>query len=125
MLPAHNTPSWKNSVISSSISHESTLWKFAHSTMSGQNIQCTNAPSMSVTWSIVKSKRVNSDINVIRKNTINVVNDSVIAHFSHCPSSSEDFTPQFYSDSLKSLKRMTGKSVRFCQDSNVTAIMSL
>ena len=41
--------------------------------MPDQNIQCTNAPSESVTCSTVKSKRVNSDVNVIRKNTVNVV----------------------------------------------------
>ena len=33
-------------------------------------------------------------------------------------SSSDDIDPQCYSDSLKRLKRMTGKIVSFCQDSN-------
>ena len=47
--------------------------------MSDQNIQCSNAPSESVTCSTVKSKRVNSDVNMIRKNTLNVVRDSVVA----------------------------------------------
>ena len=69
--------------------------------MPGQNIQCTNAPSKSVTYSTVKSKRVNSDINVIRKNTVNGV-------------SSDDFTPQCYSDSLTFPKLMAGKIVSFC-----------
>ena len=53
MLPAHNTPSFKNSVISPTISHVSTLSKFVHSGMWGQNIQCTNAPSKSVSCSTV------------------------------------------------------------------------
>ena len=79
MLPSHNMPSYKKSVISPSISHVSTLPKFVLSTMSDQNIQCSNAPSESVTCSTVKSKRVNSDVNVIRKNTLNVVRDSVVA----------------------------------------------
>ena len=41
--------------------------------------QCTNALSKSVTFSTVRGKRVNSDVNLIRKNTVNVVGDSVIA----------------------------------------------
>ena len=53
MLPSHNTPSLKKSVISPSISHVSTFSKFVHSAMSGQNIQCTNAPSKSVSCSTV------------------------------------------------------------------------
>ena len=52
--------------------------KFVPSTMPGQNIQSTNAPCKSVTCSSVKSKRVNSDVNVIRKNTTNVISYSVI-----------------------------------------------
>ena len=79
MLPSHNTPSCKKFVISPSISHVSTLSKFVQSTIPGQNIQCTNAPSKSVTLSIVRGKRVNSDVNLIRKNIVNVVGDSVIA----------------------------------------------
>ena len=56
---------------------------------------------------------------MIRKNTINVVGDSVIAPVSLRPlSSSNDFIPQCYSDSLKHPKRMTGKFVSFCQHSN-------
>ena len=50
--------------------HVSTLSKFVHFTMPGQNIQCTNAPSKSGTCSTVKSKHVNSDVNVIRKKTV-------------------------------------------------------
>ena len=118
MLPSRNTPTCKKSVISPSISHVSTLSKFVLSTMRGQNIQCANAPSKSVTCSTVKSKRVNSDVNVIRKSTVNVVNDSVIAPVSpRLSSSSDDFTPQSYSDSIKRPKRVTGKIVSFCQDS--------
>ena len=94
-------PSYKRSVISPPISHVSTLSKFFSSTMAGQNIQCTNAPSKSVTYSTVKSKRVNSDINVIRKNTVNGL-------------SSDDFTPQCYSDILTCPKLMAGKIVSFC-----------
>ena len=59
MLPSHNTPSCKKSVISPPIVYVSTLSKFVPSTMPGQNIQCTNSPSKSVTSSTVKSKRVN------------------------------------------------------------------
>ena len=88
MLPSYNTPSCKKSVISPSTSCVSTLSKFVHSTMPGQNILCTNAPSKSVICSTVKSKHVNSDVNVIRKNTVNVLNDSVIAPVSHHFSSS-------------------------------------
>ena len=80
MLPSHNTPSCKKSVISPSISLVSTLLKSVYSTMPGQNIQYTNAPSKPVTCITVKSKRVNSDVTVIRKNTVNVVSDSIIAH---------------------------------------------
>ena len=81
--------------------------------------QCTNAPSKSVTCSTVKSKCVNSDVNEIRKNTVNVISDSVIAPVSSCPSSSsDDFIPQCYSDSLKRPKRMTVKIVSFCRYSN-------
>ena len=43
MLPSHNAPSCKKSVISPSISHLGKLSKFVHSTMPGQKIQCTNA----------------------------------------------------------------------------------
>ena len=67
--------------------------------MPGQNIQCTNAPSKSVTYNTLKSKRVKSDINVIHKNTVNGVG-------------SHAFTPQCYS--LKCPKLMTGKIVSFC-----------
>ena len=113
MLATHNTSPCKKSAISLSISHVSTLSKFVHS---GQNIQCTKAPSKSVTCSTVKSKRVNSDVNVIRKNTVNVVNDSVVAPVSPRPSTSpDDFTPQCYRDSLKRPKRMTGKTVSFAR----------
>ena len=119
MLPSHNTPSYKKSVISPPISHVSTLSKFVLSTMPDQNIQCSNAPSESVTCSTVKSKRVNSDVNVIRKNTSNVVRDSVIAPVSpRSSSSSHDFTSQCYSDSLKRPKRMTDKIASFFQNSN-------
>ena len=53
---------------------------------------------------------------MIRKNTVNIISDSVIAHVSPRPSSSsDDFTPQCCSESLKRLKRMTGKIVSFCQ----------
>ena len=84
--------------------------------MPGQNIQCSNAPR----------KRVNSDINVICKNTVNVISDSVIAPVSHRPfSSSDDFTPQCNSDSLKLPKRMTGKLVSFCQDNYNVIIVPL
>ena len=94
MLSPHNTPSCKKSVISTSTSHVSMLSKFAHSTIQSQTIQCTNAPSKSITCSTVKSKRVNSDVNVIRKNTVNVVSDSVIAPVSPSSTSfSDDFTP--------------------------------
>ena len=62
MLPSHNTPSCKKSVISQSILHVSILSKFVHSTVPGQNIQCTNAPSKTVTCISVKSKRVNVSI---------------------------------------------------------------
>ena len=79
MLPSHNTPSCKKSGISPPISSVTTLSECVPSTMPGQNIQCTNAPSLSVTCSTVKSKRVNSDVNVIRKDAINVISDSVIA----------------------------------------------
>ena len=117
MLPSHNTPSCKKSVISPSISHVSMLSKFVHSTKPGQNIQCTNVRSKSVTCSTVKSKRVNSDVNVIRKNTVNIVSDSMIASVSPRPSSfSDDFTRQCYSESFKRPKPMTGKIVSFCQD---------
>ena len=40
--------------------------------MPGQNIQNTNAPSQLVTCSTVKSKCVNSDVNVTHKNTVNI-----------------------------------------------------
>ena len=79
MLSSHNMPSCKKPVTSTSISHVSTLSKFVHSTMPGQNIQCINAPSKSVTCSTIKSKHVNSDVSVICKNTVNDVSDSVIA----------------------------------------------
>ena len=119
MLPSHNTTSWKKSVTFPSTSRLSTLSKFVHSTMPGQNIQCTNAPSKSVTCITENRKHVNSDVNVILKNTVNVVSDSVIARVSPRPSSSsDDFTSQCYSDSLKRPKRMTGKNVSFCQGSN-------
>ena len=50
---------------------------------------------------------------MIRKNTVNVISDSIIAPVSPRPSSSSDvFIPQSYSDG-----RMTGKIVSFCQDS--------
>ena len=108
----------QNSVISPRISHVSTLSKFFPSAMPGQNIQRTNAPSKSVTFSTVNSD-VNSSVNVTRKNTVNVISDSVIAPVSPRPSpSSDDFTPQCYSDSLKRRKRMAGKIVSFCQDCN-------
>ena len=84
--------------------------------MPGQNIKCTNAPRKSVTFSTVKSKRVNSNVSVIGKNTVNVVSDSVIARASPRPSTSlepNDFTPQCYSESLKRPKRMTGKIFSF------------
>ena len=56
---------------------------------------------------------------MFRKNTVNVVSDSVIAPFSpRHSSSSDDFTPQCYSNTLKRPKRMTGEIVSFCQDSN-------
>ena len=117
MLLSHNTPSCKKSVISPSISHVSMLSKFVHSTKPGQNFQCTNVPSKSVTCSTVKSKRINSDVNVIRKNTVNIISDSVIASVSPRPSpSSDDFIRQCYSESFKRPKRMTGKIVSFCQD---------
>ena len=58
MLPSVNTPSRKKSVISPSVSHVSMSPKFVHSTMRGQN-------SKSVTCSTIKSKRVNSNVNVI------------------------------------------------------------
>ena len=120
MLPSHNMPSWKKSVTFPSNSRVSTLSKFAHSTMPDQNIQCTNAPSKSVTCSTVNCKHANIDVNVILKNTVNVVSDSVIAPVSPRPSSSSDdfTTSQCYSDSLKRPNRMTGKNVSFCQDSN-------
>ena len=118
MLPSHNMQSCKNSVISPRISHVSTLSKFVPSTMPGQNTQCTNAVSNSVTFSTVNSD-VNSGVDVTRKNTVNVKSDSVIAPVSPGPSSySDDFTPQCYSDSLKRRKRMAGKIVSFCQDCN-------
>ena len=119
MLPSHTTPSCKKSVISPPISHVSTLSKFVPSIIPGQSIQCSNAPNKSFTCVTVKSKRINSDVNVIRKNTVNVVSDSVIAPVSPRPSSfSNDFIPQCYSDTLKRPKRMTGKIISFCQDSN-------
>ena len=114
MLPSHNMPSWKKSIISLSISHGSTLSKFLYSTMPGQNIQCNNAPSKSVTCSTVNSKRINSNVNVICKNILHVVSDSGIARVSSSPSPSlepRDFTPQCYTDSLKRPKQMTGKIV--------------
>ena len=56
---------------------------------------------------------------MFRKNTVNVVRDSVIARVSPRPlSSSDDFTPQCYNNTLKRPKRMTGEIVSFCQDSN-------
>ena len=71
------------------------LSKFVPSTMPVQNIQSTNAASKSVACSTVKSKHVISDVNVIRKNTVYVINGSVIAPVSPHPSSSSDnFTPQ-------------------------------
>ena len=118
MLPSHNMQSCKNSVISPRFSHVSTLSKFVPFTMPDQNIQCTNAPSKSVTCSTVNSN-VNSGVNVTRKNTVNVISDSVIAPVSPLLSPySDDFTPQCYSDSLKRRKRMAGKIVSFCQDCN-------
>ena len=113
--------SCKKSIISPSISHLSTLSKFVYYTIPGQNIQCTNAFSKPVTCSTRKSKRVSNDLNVIRKNTVNAVSDSVIARVSPRLSSSLEFNgfpPQCYSDSLKRPKRITGKIVSFCQDSN-------
>ena len=87
MLPSHNTPSFKKSIF-----HGSTLSKFLHSTMPGQNIKCSNAPSKSVICSTVESKRVNSDVNIIHKNPVNVLSDSVIARVgSRLPSSLESF----------------------------------
>ena len=71
-----------------SISNLSTLSKFVHSTMPGQNIECANTPNKSVTCSTIKSKHVNSDVNVIRENNVNVVSDSVIAGASPRPLSS-------------------------------------
>ena len=94
-----------------SISHLNTLAKYVHSTRPGQNIQCTSASSKSVTCSTVKRKRVNSDVNVIRKNTVNVVGDSVIAPVSPRPLSfSDNLTPQCYSERPK---QMIGKIVSF------------
>ena len=61
MLPSHNMPSCKKSIISPSIQHASTLSIFFHSTMPGQNIQYAIAYSKSVTCSAVKSNFVNSD----------------------------------------------------------------
>ena len=87
--------------------------------MPGQNIQYTNASSKSVTCSTVKSKWVSSNVNVIHKNTVNVISDSVIVPVSpYLSSSSDNFTSQCCNDSLKCPKRMTGKIVCFCQDND-------
>ena len=86
MLPSDNTPSHKKSVISPPISQVSTLSKLFYSTMPSQNFQCTNAPSKSVTCSTIKNKRLNSDVDVIRKNTVNIISDSMIAPVSPRPS---------------------------------------
>ena len=119
MLPSDNTPSHKKSVISPPISHVSTLSKLFSSTMPSQNFQCTNAPSKSVTCSTIKNKRLHSDVYVIRNYTVNVISNSMIAPVSPRPSSSSDyFIPLCHRDSLKRSKRMTGKIVSFCQDSN-------
>ena len=120
MLPPHNTPSYKKSVISPSTSHVICYQNLLISQFKVKLFDVLiNAPSKSTTCSTVKSKRVNSDVNVICKNTVNVVSDSVIAPVSPRPTSfSDDFTPQLYSENLKRPKRMTGKIVRFCQDSN-------
>ena len=104
MLPTHNKPSCKSSVISPSISHGCTLSKLVHPTISGQNFQCTSFPSKSLTCSTVKNNLVINDVNVIRKKAANVVRDSVIARVSPRPSSlfePSDFAPQCYSDSFK------------------------
>ena len=74
MLPPHTTPSCKKSLSK----FVSMLSKFIPFIIPGQSIQCSNAPNKSVTCVTVKSKRVNSDVNVIRKNTVNVVSDSVL-----------------------------------------------
>ena len=60
------------------------------------------------------------DVNVIHRNTVNVLSDSVIAPVSPCPSSSSDnFISQCYIDSLiKHPKQMNVKIVSFCQYSN-------
>ena len=88
MLLCHNTASCKKSVIPPSILRVIMLSKFVHSTIPCQNIQCKKGPSKSVTCSTVKSKHVNSDVNLIHKNAVNVVSNSVIARVSPCPSSS-------------------------------------
>ena len=105
----------------SSISHAWKLSNLVHSTIPCQNIQCTSIPNKFVTCSTVKSKRVSGNVNVIRKNAVNVVRVSVIACVIPRPSSSlepSDLAPQCYSDSLKRPKRMIGKIVSFCRGSN-------
>lgn len=117
MLPSHKMSSCKKSVISPSISHSCT---FVHSTISVQNIQYTSVSSKFVICSIKKSKHVNSDFNVIRKNAVNSVSDSVNARVSSRPPSClepSDFAPQYSSDSIKCPKWMTWKTFCFCQDS--------
>lgn len=95
-LPSQNMPSYENSDVSPSISNARTFFKkvskLFYSTIPGQNTQCTNSFSKSVSCSTGKRKRVNSVVNVIRENIVNVGSDSVINCVSPRPSSSLETT---------------------------------